>query len=141
MAVGTRRVKRPLSEEHRIAVERIEAHLKERAAGPPSEVTASKSTASSSARQAARMAEVASKVSELELEQLQHRLKAEEEQQRLEEEQQKLRDEQQKLHREKQLQEKLDAVKLAKLKAELTKAPRVWPDLGPQGRLHRRGTS
>ena len=98
-----------VSEEHQISQERVEAHLKERAGEPPSEVTAKSSSASrASARHASRMAQVDDKVKELELKQLQHRLEKEEEEQRL--------------HRERQLEEKQDASKAAKLKVELTKA-------------------
>ena len=98
-----------VSEEHRLAVERVETHLRDRSGEPPSGVTTRSSTESrASARHASRMAEVEGKVRELELQQLQHRLKKEEEEQ--------------KLHRERLLQEKQDALKAAKLKTSLTQA-------------------
>ena len=95
--------------EHALAVERLEAHLQERA-GEPSSVASSKQSGASKAAltQHVRMTEVEDKVRQLELQQLQHRLQQEEQEQRL--------------HRERLLQEKEDAVKVAKLKCELTKA-------------------
>ncbi|XP_043242111.1 uncharacterized protein LOC122391871 [Amphibalanus amphitrite] len=96
--------------EHALAVERLEAHLQERA-GEPASVASSKVTAASKTaltQHAVRMAEVEDKVHQLELQQLQHRLHQEEQEQRL--------------HRERLLQEKEDAIKAAKLKGELTRA-------------------
>ncbi|XP_043233267.1 uncharacterized protein LOC122387268 isoform X1 [Amphibalanus amphitrite] len=98
------------TEEHRLAVERVEAHVKGRADETPSVSAVAHSSASSkaAAEHATRMAEVENKVREMELKQLQIRLQREEEEQSL--------------RRERQLQEKQDALNAAKLKTELTRA-------------------
>ena len=97
-----------VSDEHKAALEKVEAHLKARAGEPPSDTSGSSRASRYSAQHTTRMAEVENEAKKLELEQLQQRLQKEEEEQ--------------KLHRERLLQEKADAVKAASLKAELTRA-------------------
>ena len=99
-----------VTEEHKLAVEKVEAHLKERSGEAPSGASSGSSAASraASAQHATRMAEVDDRVHKLELQQLQRRLQKQEEEQRL--------------NRQRLLQEKEDAHAAAKLKAQLTKA-------------------
>ena len=73
------------TEEHRLVVERVVAHLKERAGEVPSVPTEARSSTSSraAAHHASRMAEIEDKVCDMELKQLQNRQQKEEEEQRL----------------------------------------------------------
>ena len=104
-----------VSEEHKVALERVEAHLKARAGESPSEATGASAASREAAQHSTRLAEVENEVRKLELQQLQQRLKKEEEEE--------------KLRRDRLLQEKQDALKAASLKAELTKTAEselVW---------------